>query len=82
MSQWSNFRAWINRNDGKFFQLEENFSVNWYQAVAAIILCAAILLLRVEALSSKSTFGWIALVIGIALGLIGMLKGISDERAP
>ena len=80
MNTWKQFRNWLNKNNGSFYQIDnQNLTL---LEVAGYILCisAFIVYLAHEKAGFKETWlGWLFLVIGFALTLIGVNKRMKNE---
>ena len=80
MSKWKSMRAWINKNDGKYFQIE-NHKLNIFQTLGylLIIFSFVIYLFHDKTGFQHTWIGWVFLTVGIAFSFIGALKFISNE---
>jgi len=81
MNKWKKFRNWANKNNGSFYQVDnQNLTL---LEVLGYILCisAFIVYLAHEKIGFKETWlGWLFLIIGLALTITGVSKRIRNEK--
>ena len=82
MYKWKIIRAWINKNDGKFYQID-NQKLNIYEVTGYLSLIFAFV---VYIFHEKTGFqfiwlGWLCFVIGCITLIIGILKKLKSEES-
>jgi len=66
---WTEFRAWINRNDGRWIQVDHQ-SLAWHQVIGGVLLvCGLFFYLKLSELFAIEPrwAGTLAVVAGVAL---------------
>ena len=75
MSTWKNIRAWINRDDGRLYQVG-NENLNAFEIIGYFLLIIALMvsLLHDKAGLESTWIGWVALFAGLGLAFYGTFK--------
>lgn len=81
MSKWKSFRIWINKNDGSFYQVD-NQKLTIYEVVGYLLFIASfIVYLLQEKIGLEETWvGWVLLSAGLVLVVVGVTKRYLDGK--
>jgi hypothetical protein len=82
MSIWKRFRSWVNRDDGSQYQIG-NKNLGGLEILGYFLLITALIiyLLHDKAGFSETWIGWLCLVVGFVLTVLGVPnEKISDEN--
>ena len=82
MHKRSNFRARLNKNDGKYFQVD-NLTLNLFEVVGHLLIIASLIIyLLHDKLGLKETWlGWLCLVIGLVLVYVGVALRTKNNKS-
>lgn len=81
MTKLKKIRKWINKNDGKYFQIE-NQKFNFFQSFGfmLIVLSLVVYLFHEKAGFQYTWVGWLLFISGFAVSIIGFLKMVNNEK--
>ncbi len=73
-SRRQTFRNWINKNDGRYFQVD-NLKLNLFEVVGYLLMIFSVMyyFLHEKVSVDQDWIGWTLLVIGLVLGIYGAL---------
>jgi hypothetical protein len=81
MSKRDNIRAWINKNNGSFYQID-NQNLTLFEVIGYLIFVASLIiyLIHDKAEFKETWIGWLFLVSGFILALVGIKKRIKKDE--
>ena len=81
MSKWENIRAWINKNDGSFYQVD-NYKLNVFEAIGFLLFIASFIVyvMHDKAGFKETWLGWVFITIGIISITIGIAKRSANDK--
>ena len=79
MRERNKIRAWINKNDGKHFQVDnQNFNVYEVAGYISLILAFVVYLFHDKVDFQSAWLGWLFLCFGCSTLFIGVLKKVKN----
>lgn len=81
MSKRGNIRAWINKNNGSLYQID-NQNLTLFEVIGYLLLVASLIiyLLHDKAGFKETWIGWSFLITGFLLALVGVKKRIGKDE--
>ena len=81
MYKWNKFRVWLNKNDGKYYQVD-NQNLNIYEVTGylSLIFALVIYLFHDKAGFQPTWLGWLCFIIGCTTLFIGIIKRINNKE--
>ena len=81
MSKWVKVRRWINRDNGRIYQVG-NRNLNAIEVMGWLFFIVAMLshLFTEKTSANLSWLGWSSLVVGVMLMIVGACKGENKRR--
>ncbi len=72
-------RKWINRDDGKWFRVG-NYDLNLIEIIGYLICFAGIFPLGVKSFAAFKPYGWILIILGSIVAIVGNIKNKNDNK--
>ena len=81
MSRWKNIRTWANKNNGSFYQVE-NQNLTIYEVIGYLLIIASfiIYILNEKTGFNETWIGWLLLIIGAISAILGGVKRTKNDK--
>jgi len=77
--QLPDIRKWINRDDGNWFRVG-NYDLNFIEIIGYLVFIGGIFPLGIKSLAAFKLYGWILIILGLIVAVLGNIKNKNDNK--